>query len=75
MPATFYYAENQSILLFRLLLAGADFAIRNAASVTAGTLSARFLLLQLSPQKSIRLSWDRRVLRLQVFPYACLDAS
>ncbi len=62
-------------LMFRLLLAGADFAIRNAASVTAGTLSARFLLLQLSPQKSIRLSRDRRVLRLQVFPYACLDAS
>ncbi len=44
MPATFYYAENQSILLFRLLLAGADSleknqSISSAPHLTSGSVS------------------------------------
>ena len=35
MPATFYYAENQSILLFRLLLAGADSLEKNQSNSSA----------------------------------------
>ena len=40
MPGTFYYAENQSILLFRLLLAGADSLEKNQSISSAPHLAS-----------------------------------